>query len=233
MTDGSNSSGKKYSGVEGVFWLTRNQSWQASLRSPVDGKPTFLGTFPEDMLELAKDLVERAKEAPASLWPALRADFRARRDTALLSSGRPLPKRGQRSGQRTRRPRKLTAQVQAGAEIGALIQAAQRADRRVAQAEGELSRLGRQAQDLMKSASEAWDAVAEALKTIGRDLCSGFHDSALGILLDRDPRQEARGAEDRLKTETEEEDEFDGNGAGAGAISDFLRTGSVRGRSGH
>ncbi len=188
MTDNGNSNGKdkpkKYSGVEGVFWNTRNHGfWQASLRSPAaGGRPTFLGTFPEDMLPLAKELIERAKEVPAETWPTLRAEYRERRDAVLLAQGRPLPQRAKR----TRRPRKLTAQDKAEAEIAGPIKAARLADKRVAQAEGEMSRLARQAQDLMKAATGAWDAVAEALRAMGRDLCSGFHDSKLGVLLDRD-----------------------------------------------
>ncbi len=184
MTDNGN--GKKYSGVEGVFWNTRHHGfWQASLRSPAaGGRPAFLGTFPEDMLPLARELVKRAKEAPSETWPALRAEYRDKRDAALLAQGRPLPQRAKR----TRRPRKLSAQDKAEAEIATLIKAARQADRRVAQAEGEMSTLARQAQDLMKAATGAWDAVAGALKTMGRDLCSGFHDSKLGVLLDGNPR---------------------------------------------
>ncbi len=181
MSDGNgNGNGKRASGLPGVTWVASSRHWSAALTRPGTTKSFYFGQFPEDMLDLAREAILRARETPVEAWAGIKAEFRARRDALIVERGGKMPKRG---GGR-KQPQE---QVSPGSrsEISEAIRAAMAAD-------DQLAWLQQQAQDGLhraaaaeKEAVAAWDRVAEALVRLGTRPDTGFHESKLGILAER------------------------------------------------
>ncbi len=188
MTDNGNGNGngKRPSGLPGVTWVASSRHWSAALTRPGTTKSFYFGQFPEDQLDLAREVILRARETPVEAWPGIKAEFRARRDALIIERGGEMPRRG---GGRKQPQEQVSDLRRQGAgsrsEIGEAIRAAIAAD-------DQLARLQQQAQDGLhraqaaeEEAVAAWNRVAEALVRLGTRPDTGFHESKLGILAER------------------------------------------------